>query len=265
MPRSVFLGFFFLFFLGGGGGLWCKSGCAGCDAVSPPGWLHSGRTRWSPPQGVTPGVRCCSLAAGGSRPHRTPWDGGWILPSVAHGNGSNAGLLPPPCAHCNDFGLPWSATSLLGAEDTVQPCCHRSPVPRGSAVSHRGDRFCAKATWMLCPPGVKSRTQPMSLQDLCWASFSPLLPFLLLRNSGQGCTGRLANAALPFRGLIIPPSLPLPAPLRGQRRWWLSPSPVSPRGPMVMGWFVAAKSSWEAGPCCSCVPFPALGTHLNYT
>lgn len=155
-------------------------------------------------------MRCCSSAAGGSRPHRTPWDKGRILLSVALGNGSKAGLLPPACAHCDDFGVPWSATSLLSAEGTAQPCCHSSPVPRGSVVSPGGDRCGAKATWMLCPPGVRSRTQPLSLQDLCWATFPPLLPFLLLRHSGQGCTGRLADAALPFRGLITPTSPPNP-------------------------------------------------------
>lgn len=87
-------------------------------------------------------MRCCSLAAGGSRPHRTPWDG-WI--PVAHGNGSKAGILPPACAHCDDFGVPWSATNLLGAEGTAQPYCHSSPVPRGSVVSPGGDRCCVGA------------------------------------------------------------------------------------------------------------------------
>lgn len=90
---------------------------------------------------------------------RDPLGWGWILPSVAHGNGCKAGLLPPACMHCNDFGVPWGATRLLGAEGTVQSCCHSSPVPRGSVVSPGGDRCCAKATWILCPPRVRSRTQ----------------------------------------------------------------------------------------------------------
>lgn len=198
---------------------------------------------------------------------------GWgrILPSVARGNGCKAGLLPPSWAHCNDFGVPWGATRLLGAEGTVQPCCHSSPVPRGSVVSPGGDRCCAKATWILCPPRVRSRTQSLNAQDLCWAgeaSFPPLLPFLLLRNSGQGCTGRLADGAPPFRDLITPTSPPSPP--GWPEEVVAIPKPVSPRGPMVLlpvavGWFDEAKSSWGAGPCCPCVPFPALGTPLNYT
>lgn len=230
MPRSVFLGFFW--------GDCCESGCAGCDAVSPPSWLcglMAGRTpgpflRRS--HQAPPGRLCC--AGGGDEQLKPPgscrgetlqsvcgWLSssqdplGWgrILPSVVRGNGCKAGLLPPSCVHCNDFGVPWGATRLLGAEGTVQPCCHSSPVPLGSVVSPGGDRCCAKATWILCPPRVRSRTQSLNAQDLCWAgeaSFPPLLPFLLLRNSGQGCTGRLADGAPPFRDLITPTSPPSP-------------------------------------------------------
>lgn len=173
-----------------------------CDAVCPPGWLcglTAGRTRWSPLRGshrVPPGRLCC--AGGGDEQLKPPgscWGEmlqpgcgwlsssqdplGWMDGSLWH-TGSKAGLLPPACAHCDDFGVLWSATNLLGAEGTVQPCCHSSPVPRGSAVSPGGDRCCATATWMLCPPRVRSRTQPLSLQD-CAGRVSLLSAFSVAR------------------------------------------------------------------------------------
>lgn len=133
------------------------------------------------------------------------------------------------------------------------------------------DRHRAKATWILCPPRLRSGTWPPSWQDLCRAGevrFPPLLHFPLPSNLGWGWAGG------PHRDLITPTSPPRPPWVANVSvttgRWWLSPSPMSPRGPAAMlrvaaGWFGAAESSWRTGPYCPHVPFPALDTFRSYT
>lgn len=99
----------------------------------------------------------------------------------------------------------------------------------------------------------------------------PLLAFLLPSSLGQGWAEGLADGAPLHRGCI---TLTLPVTfgclvslITG--RWWLSPSPVFPPAAMAMlhvalGWFGAAESSRETGPCFPCVSPPALDAFYSY-
>lgn len=196
---------------------------------------------------------------------------------MAGGEGAKQGLclLPGLAATA---GNPTWLRSAVGCRGVPQAClvqraqcspavtallAHRGQgwlSPAG--MSPGGDRRRAKATWILCPPRVQSGTQPPSQQDLCRAGevrFPPLLPFPLPSNLGRGWAGGPADGAPLHGGLVTPTPPPRPPWVASVSvttgRWWLSPSPVSPHGPMAMlcvaaGWFGAAKSSWGAGPYC---------------
>lgn len=157
--------------------------------------------------------------------------------------------------------------------------CHEPAWCRGHGAALLSQLSCptgvCRVTWrgqVLCQGHVGALPTQGEGQDTASEPAGPLL--------GEFPSSPAFSVAQEFRDaqgdwqMGLPPSgvsSPLPAPLGGQRSCWpVSPSPVSPQGPMVMlpmavGWFDAAKSSWGAGPCCPCVPFPALGTHLNYT
>lgn len=101
----------------------------------------------------------------GSCPRRTPWAVGRILPT------GDLGCPSSPMWHQD-------ATSLHGAEGTMQPHCHASPGSQGSrvalcihSVTRRGQAQCQSHVDPLPAQG----TRALIWQDLCQV----LLPFPL--------------------------------------------------------------------------------------